>query len=99
MAFLLEEPRAKGVVNACAPHPVTNAEFTHTLGKVLRRPTILPVPAAVLRLVLGEAASMLLTGQRCIPEALTRLGFAFEHPELGPALRAILASRTAGRQG
>jgi hypothetical protein len=97
MAFLIEDPRARGVVNACAPSPVTNAEFTRILGQALRRPAFLPVPAPVLRLVLGEAASMLLTGQRCIPEALTRLGFTFEHPELGPALQGIITARRSGR--
>lgn len=96
MTFLIEEPRARGVVNACAPSPVTNAEFTRILGQTLRRPAILPVPAPVLRLVLGEAASMLLTGQRCIPEALARLGFSFEHPELGPALHDIVAPPSPG---
>lgn len=99
MTFLLEEPKAGGVVNACAPSPVTNAEFTRILGQALRRPAFLPVPAPVLSLVLGEAATMLLTGQRCMPEALTRLGFTFEHPELGPALQNIIAAHSIGRRG
>jgi len=86
----LRDPGWKGVYNAVAPNPVTNAEFTKALGKVLRRPTILPVPAFALRALFGEMASMLLAGQRVRPRALERAGFEFAHPQLEGALRAAL---------
>ncbi len=90
MSFLLETPAASGTFNACAPRPVTNTEFTRALGQVLRRPAILPVPGFVLKLALGEAAGMLLGSQRCLPSRLQDLGFAFDHPELRPALASLL---------
>lgn len=89
MAFLVETPAASGIFNACAPHPVTNAEFTRALGRMLRRPTILSVPGPILKLVLGEAASMLLGGQRCLPGRLCEVGFAFNHPTLDSALASL----------
>lgn len=90
ISFLLETENARGVFNLCAPEAVTNATFTRTLGRVLNRPTILPVPALALRLVMGEAASMLLTGQRCSPARLLAHGFAFNQPRLEGALADIV---------
>lgn len=90
MGFLLETPAARGAFNACSPGAVTNAGFTAALGRALKRPAVLPVPPFALRLVLGEAASMLLSGQRCVPAALQALGFAFEHPDLDRALADIV---------
>jgi len=96
MSFLLETSEASGPFNACAPEPVTNERFTQSLAKSLGRPAILPVPAFALRLALGEAAGMLLTGQRCQPEALMRLGFEFAFPGLDAALADIIpAFKTA----
>ncbi|HCU68746.1 MAG TPA: epimerase, partial [Desulfomicrobium sp.] len=76
--------------NACSPEAVTNAGFTAALGRALKRPAVLPVPPFALKLVLGEAATMLLSGQRCVPAALQALGFAFEHPDLDRALADIV---------
>jgi uncharacterized protein (TIGR01777 family) len=90
MSFLLETPAASGPFNACAPEPVTNASFTAALAAALKRPAFLPVPAFALSLVLGEAASMLLTGQRCRPAALERLGFTFDFPRIEEALADII---------
>ncbi|MFW5926241.1 MAG: TIGR01777 family oxidoreductase [Myxococcota bacterium] len=86
------ESRLEGPVNAVAPNPVTNAEFTKTLGRVLRRPTIFPVPAAALELAFGKELSReaLLTGQRVVPRRLADTEFEWEHPELEPALRHLL---------
>lgn len=82
----------RGAVNLVAPNPVTNREFQKVLGRVLRRPTLpIPVPAFVLRTVLGEFADEgILVGQRLEPAVLQRTGFRFAHPELEPALRAVL---------
>lgn len=90
MSFLLETAEAKGPFNACAPGAVTNAGFTAALARALGRPAVLPVPAFALRLLLGEAASMLLAGQRCVPAALQARGFTFDYPDLGLALADII---------
>lgn len=86
--WLLEHDLA-GPVNLTAPNPVTNAEFTDTLGDVLHRPTILPIPRFGPRLVLGRemADEVLFGSQRVHPVALTTDGFTFEHPDLADALR------------
>ena len=90
-AFLLARPDADGPFNATAPSPVTNAEFTATLARVLRRPAVMRVPAFALRLAFGELADVLLTGQRVVPARAQALGFRFEWPELEGALRNLLA--------
>lgn len=81
----------RGPINAVAPGPVSNREFTKTLGRVLNRPTLLPAPAFALRLAAGELADeMLLGGAYVQPRRLLESGFEFEHPALEPALRQIL---------
>jgi uncharacterized protein (TIGR01777 family) len=79
-----------GAINATAPEPVTNAEFTRTLGDVLRRPTVLPVPDVVLKTLFGEGATILIEGQRVMPERTLASGYRFRYPELEPALRSLL---------
>jgi uncharacterized protein len=80
-----------GAVNLAAPQPVTNAEFTHVLGRVLHRPALAAVPAFALRLAVGEMADEgLLSSARVIPKRLLDGGFQFQHPELEPALRSML---------
>jgi uncharacterized protein (TIGR01777 family) len=80
-----------GPANVTAPEPVTNLEFTKTLGKVLKRPTIFPVPAFAARLAFGEMANeMLLSGQKVNPRRLVETGYRFRFPELEPALRHVL---------
>ena len=80
-----------GAVNAATPHPVTNLEFTKTLGFVLRRPTIFPVPAFAVRLLFGEMGNaLLLSSARLEPARLAASGFVFRYPELEHALRYLL---------
>lgn len=81
-----------GPVNLCAPHPVTNNTFTKTLGAVLKRPTILPVPLFGPRLLFGKefVDEVILGSQKIAPKVLTADGFEFETPELEPALRKML---------
>lgn len=86
----VEDERASGPVNLTAPNPVTNAELSRTLGRLLHRPAVLPVPAAALRLMYGEMASIVLSGQRVLPRRLTELGYSFEYSALEPALRNVL---------
>jgi uncharacterized protein (TIGR01777 family) len=87
--FLLDGDLA-GPVNLTGPEPVRNAEFMTTLGRVLHRPTLLPTPAFALKVVLGELADDVLTGQRALPAALTSAGFEFEHTDLETGLRWAL---------
>jgi len=82
----------RGPVNLTAPNPVTNAEFTKTLGKVLGRPTLLPTPTFALKALFGGDAvdEMFLGGQRVVPAKLEATAYEFRHPHLEPALRALL---------
>ncbi len=87
--FVLEHD-IDGPVNLSAPEPVTNAEFTKTLGTVLHRPTILPVPGFAARIVLGEFAGDVLTGQRAVPKKLLDAGYEFADTDLAAVLRTEL---------
>lgn len=87
--FLLEHPEARGAINATAPNPVTMSEFCKTLGDVLNRPSWAPVPAFALRLLLGEMADMLLTGQRALPTQALKLGYTFKYPTFREALQSL----------
>lgn len=90
--FVLATDSLTGPVNAVGPSPVTNAEFARTLGHVLHKPSLVPVPAVALRLALGETAdALLLASQRVVPAKATAAGFTFAFPELEAALRDILA--------
>jgi len=89
--WLIDHDSASGAYNGTAPAPVTNAEFARALGAALNRPTLLPTPASALKLLFGEMADILLTGQRVVPRRAMAEGFAFKYPELSAALSAVLA--------
>ena len=89
--WALENESASGVVNATAPNPVTNREFSKTLGRVLRRPAVVPVPGFALSAMFGgEAAETFKGGARVMPRRTQDLGYVFRHPELEEALRHLL---------
>jgi uncharacterized protein (TIGR01777 family) len=88
--FALANPNASGPLNGTAPEPVTNAEFTRTLGRALHRPTFLPAPAFALRLALGEFGNTLLESQRVYPKAAETAGYRFLYPTLEQALDDLL---------
>ena len=88
--WFLTNDRTRGAFNATAPGPVTNREFARTLGRVLHRPAFIPVPGVALRLMVGELAEILLTGQRAVPARAEEMGFRFAFPQLEPALRDLL---------
>ena len=93
MQFTLAAAAVCGPVNAVAPQPVTNREFTKTLGRVLHRPTVFPLPEFAARLAFGEMADeMLISGVRVEPRALLSAGFEFRHPVLEPAMQGMLVS-------
>jgi uncharacterized protein (TIGR01777 family) len=85
LLFLLD--RGSGPYNVTAPEPVTNKELSRTLGRVLRRPAIAPVPALAVKALYGEMAEIVTTGQRAVPAGLTNLGYRFRQPDLEAALR------------
>lgn len=91
MRFALHDASISGPLNAAAPHPVRNREFTRQLGNVLRRPAFIPVPAFALKLMLGEMAqALLLEGQRVSPKRALEAGFEFQFPKLRTALENLL---------
>ncbi len=90
LRFLVENPQARGVYNVTAPEPVSNAELGRQVSRALRRPYWFPTPAPLLRLVLGEKATLVLDGQRVVPRRLLETGFEFRHPTLAAALANLL---------
>jgi hypothetical protein len=89
---VLRTAALSGPVNLTAPNPVTNADFAKTLGRVLRRPAVLPTPLLPLRLRYGRelVQHLLVEGQRVVPDRLLRAGYEFRHPQLEDALRSVL---------
>jgi uncharacterized protein (TIGR01777 family) len=91
LAWILANDSARGAYNATAPGPVTMGEFARTLGRVLHRPALLPVPAFALRLCFGEGADVMVKGQRVLPVRAQAEGFRFAHPTLAGALSDLSA--------
>ncbi len=89
--FALDSSALRGPVNTVAPDPPTQAEFARKLGAALGRPSLLPVPALALRLLLGELAEVVLSSQRAVPNVLKAAGFKFGHADLAGALADLLA--------
>jgi uncharacterized protein (TIGR01777 family) len=88
--FLIETEAAVGSFNLTAPDTVMNAEFSRVLGRVMQRPAFFRVPAFALRLALGEMSTVVVDGQRAVPDKLRDLGFTFRFPTLEMALRDLL---------
>lgn len=92
--FALENETVRDAVNLTAPHPVTNAEFTETLGRVLSRPTFFSVPSFAMRLAFGEMAAAVLGSLRVLPKKLEAAGYEFKFPELETVLRQLNVRHT-----
>lgn len=88
--FLLENQDARGPYNLSAPNPLTSKQFADKLGAVMGRPAFLPAPALPLKLVLGEMSTVLLDGQRAVPQRLQEAGFSFKYPEAEAAFRTLV---------
>lgn len=88
--YTIENKNTSGVYNGTSPNPVSMGKFAKTLGRVLHRPAIFPVPSFVLKLLLGEISTILLTGQRPIPKRAMEAGFELRYPHLEPALHELL---------
>ncbi|HSZ05633.1 MAG TPA: TIGR01777 family oxidoreductase [Solirubrobacteraceae bacterium] len=95
MLAALEDERWSGPVNATAPEPVRNRDFSRALGRVLGRPSLLPVPGFALHALYGEMAEIVTTGARVLPAKPLVLGYQFAHPQLEQALRRVLAPAPA----
>ncbi len=91
--FLVENEKARGVFNACAPNPVRQVEFARALAQTLHRPAFFPAPEPFVRLALGEAADALLTGQHVSPVRALEAGFAFRYTQLAEALADLARTR------
>ncbi|HTU89288.1 MAG TPA: TIGR01777 family oxidoreductase [Gemmataceae bacterium] len=89
--FAVDNAQVRGALNGTAPNPVSNREFSKTLGRVLHRPSFVPTPALALRVALGEVANVITTGQRVLPKRPLELGCSFQYPALEAALAHILA--------
>jgi uncharacterized protein (TIGR01777 family) len=89
-AFLLKHPEISGPVNVCSPNPVRNKDLAKALGKALHRPSFIPAPAFMVKLVLGEFGSVILKGQRVIPKRLLENGFVFQYPDIEKTLQGIV---------
>jgi uncharacterized protein (TIGR01777 family) len=87
LLFLLDNDSASGPVNVTAPEPVTNAELSKVLGRVLHRPAFAPVPALAIKALYGEMGSIVTTGARVVPARLEELGYRFKEPDVEQALR------------
>jgi hypothetical protein len=87
----IDSEQWQGPVNATAPQPQRNHDFSRSLGHALHRPSLLPIPAAALRLLYGEMSEIITTGARVLPVRALVLGYEFSHPQLDAALRATLA--------
>ncbi|NJL93039.1 MAG: TIGR01777 family protein [Anaerolineae bacterium] len=90
--FVIEQEQASGAFNLTAPNPVTNAEFSRALGRALNRPALARAPGPALKLAFGEMSTIILDGQRAIPEHLQALGYPFRFREIEPAFRHLLYS-------
>lgn len=86
----IDDPEVVGPVNATAPNPVRQKEFARGLGKVLRRPAVVPTPGFAMKLLLGDGAKAVISGQPALPAAIEEAGYEFQHPHLEPALRDLL---------
>ena len=90
LRFLIENEEARGAFNITAPNPVTNGELAKIIGRVMGRPSFVPIPGFALRLAFGEVAEVVLKGQRAVPQRLLDLGFEFDFPTAEAAMKELL---------
>ena len=89
--FVLEHQEVSGPLNFCAPNPVRNRDLAQALGEVLSRPSFMPAPAFMIRLIMGEFSDVFLGSQRTVPAKLLNHGFSFQYPDIIGAIEAIVA--------
>src|SRR5262249_4132071 len=91
LLLALDNVQAAGPLNATAPSPVTNKQFSKALGRALHRPSFLRTPKFALRIMLGQVSAVITTGQRVLPSKALSLGYGFQFPEIEGALRDVLS--------
>lgn len=96
--FLLENEQANGAFNLSAPNPVTNKELAQTTGRVMGRPSLMPAPEFAMKAVLGEMATVVLDGQRAVPQKLEEMGFEFEYAYAEDAIRELTGAAPSANQ-
>ena len=96
--FLIENEQASGPFNLTAPEPLTNREFGRTLAEVMEKPFWAPIPAFAIKLLFGEMSTMVLDGQRVVPERLLEMGYPFKFEHLRPALEDLLGERFSSKR-
>ena len=89
--FIMENQDIKGPVNFCAPNPVRNRDLAKAMGRALKRPSFMPAPAFMIRIIAGEFGNTLLYSQRAVPEKLLSYGFSFEYPDIAAAIENIVS--------
>ena len=89
--FLLSHPELSGPINVCSPNPARNKDLAKAIGKALHRPSFMPAPGFMIKLVLGEFGSVILKGQRVLPRRLLEAGFVFQYPEIDRAIEDIVS--------
>ena len=92
--YLIDNQEASGTFNLVAPNALSNSEFGNTIGRVLKRPSVFPTPGFAMQLLLGEVSTLVLDGQRVIPQRLLNLGFRFHYPDAEQALRDLLTPKS-----
>ena len=95
--FALNHPEIQGPLNLTAPHPVTNREFTKAIGHALHRPTVMPIPGALLKVALGEMSQILRQGQNVLPAKALKAGYVFSFPSLPEALSDLVQPSSVPR--
>jgi uncharacterized protein (TIGR01777 family) len=90
--FILENEQIQGPVNFCAPNPIRYRDLVKSLGETLKRPTIMPAPAFLIRLVMGEFGNVFLSSQRIVPDKLLNHGFSFKYPDIKDAVREVVGN-------
>jgi len=90
LEFVMRNKEVQGPLNFCAPHPVRNRDLAKALGKILGRPSVMPAPAFMIRMVMGEMGTALLASQRVVPDKLLSHGFNFQYPEIQDALKNLI---------
>lgn len=88
--LVMENTNIKGPVNFCSPQPVKNRDLAKTLGRILHRPSFMPAPGFMIRLILGELGSSLLCSQHCVPRVLLKHGFIFKYPDIRDAIQNLV---------
>ena len=96
--YAIENKKAQGIFNLCAPIPIRNVDMAQLMGSVLKRPSFMKVPGFALKIVLGEYGATLLNSQRALPDNFQKLGFQFKYPNFKQAIEAILMGRQSSFQ-